>query len=844
MYVGIDLGTSNSAIVGNANGELRHFKTPEGADVLPSAIMLDRRGGMLVGKRAYDQAAFSPESVAQGFKRLMGTSSIISFANGKTMSPEEASSEIIKALLAQARMGIGDVDIEGAVVTIPAAFNQMQSEATMRAAATAGLQRVALLQEPIAAAMASIASSKNKNGQFLVYDLGGGTFDAAIVQTVSASATVIAHAGINMLGGRDFDRAIVNSIVRPWLFNNFDLPEDFQRHDKYQRLIRVAHYRAEMSKIALSTQAIDRIFADESQVGASDSKTSEIYLDVEISREELERIIVNDIDRSIELCRSLIRDSGYRSDDIDRVVLIGGPSRMPIVRDRIGSQLGLRVDLDTDPMTSVAFGAAIFAESREWTGDGAAAKKSRTSSMITGPIGIKFDYPARVSDTRFRLRVHLGDVRQARGARLEVKSEVGWTSGQLDLENLGDVRDIPLEKRGENRFLVTVTDAAGNIRPECRTEMVVFRAEASAAGMPMTHNLAVKVLDSGSGAERNSLHTLVKRGTMLPKRGAEQFRAARDLRSGGGGYLDFEVYEQADDVDDPSLNLPVGGIRIPATDLEPGDIIRRGDPVIIHWAIDENGLLSCKLEFPKISQTYETGKMYVAAEGHQNYDGHDGQLLAAEALARARKDIDGLEPTLGTEVSDSAVKMRARATKLRGTLELATDADTRRGVSEEARLLRQEVARIKNRPEFVRAAVRAEIDQFVEGFALSVSSSLEDRVKTQLQRLAGLARESLTKTGSHAVEDARRSLDEIRSIVFSALAKLPDFWMARFESLAEDRHLAINKQLHDELTREGEAAIQSNNVDALRDITFRLSDNRIQSSNPSGGEVLSGLTRD
>ncbi len=234
MHLGIDLGTSNSTIVGNNRGELRHFKTPDGTDVLPSAIMLDRRGGMLVGKRAYDQAAFSPENVAQGFKRLMGTSSTIQFSNGRVMTPEEASSEIIKALIAQARMTAGDFTNDGSVVTIPAAFNQMQCEATMRAAAAAGLDRVALLQEPIAAAMASISNSKNKNGQFLVYDLGGGTFDAAIVQTIAASATVIAHAGINMLGGRDFDRAILNSIVRPWLFDNFDLANDFQKDSSYQ----------------------------------------------------------------------------------------------------------------------------------------------------------------------------------------------------------------------------------------------------------------------------------------------------------------------------------------------------------------------------------------------------------------------------------------------------------------------------------------------------------------------------------------------------------------------------------------------------------------------------------
>jgi molecular chaperone DnaK len=236
--------------------------------------------------------------------------------------------------------------------------------------------------------------------------------------------------------------------------------------------------------------------------------------------------------------------------------------------------------------------------------------------------------------------------------------------------------------------------------------------------------------------------------------------------------------------------------------------------------------------------------MYVSAEGHRNYDGHEGHRLASEALSAARDDADGLERALGADVSGPVLKLRGQLTKLRDTLDLASDADTRRGVSEEARLLRQEVARIRNRPEFVRAAVRAEIDQFVEGFAVSVSSLIDERVNTQIHRLASLARESLARNSPHGVDDARRSLDEIRSILFGALAKLPGFWLARFEAVADDRHLAIDKNLHDQLAREGETAIQRNDVDALREISFRITDNQVQSSGRGGGEVLAGLTRD
>jgi molecular chaperone DnaK len=245
--------------------------------------MVDRRGNFLVGRRAYEQSAYSPENVAQGFKRLMGTSTPLRFASGsKEMTPEQASAEVLKRLVSQAHMSAGEFDIEGAVITIPAAFNQMQSEATMRAAASAGLERVALLQEPIAAAMGSIANSENEDGQFLVYDLGGGTFDVALVQSISGNASIIAHAGINMLGGRDFDRSIVNSIIRPWLLETFDLPGNFQTEKNYQRPIRVAQYRFELTKIVLSTQTVDRIFAAETQIGAKDQAGVDMFLDVEI----------------------------------------------------------------------------------------------------------------------------------------------------------------------------------------------------------------------------------------------------------------------------------------------------------------------------------------------------------------------------------------------------------------------------------------------------------------------------------------------------------------------------------------------------------------------------------
>src|ERR1700744_1447292 len=253
MYLGIDLGTSNSVIAGIEDGKARVFRPADGGEALPSVIFIDKRGHRLYGRRAHDQALISPDNVAAGFKRLMGTSTPIEVKGAEeTLTPEECSAEIIRQLLGQAFTETGSEKVTGAVVTIPAAFNQMQSEATLRAAKMAGLERVDLLQEPIAAALAAMEGAK-RSGQFIIYDLGGGTFDVALAQATNGEVTIVAHQGINMLGGRDFDRMIVNEVGRPWLMTTFNLPDNFQRDKNYQKLIRIAQLAAEKAKIDLSS---------------------------------------------------------------------------------------------------------------------------------------------------------------------------------------------------------------------------------------------------------------------------------------------------------------------------------------------------------------------------------------------------------------------------------------------------------------------------------------------------------------------------------------------------------------------------------------------------------------
>ena len=190
-YVGIDLGTTNSAVSTFDGSEIRLYKSPEQNDVTPSAIFIDKRGNKYVGQRAYDNAARSPQNAATGFKRFMGTS--------------------------------------------------------------AGLGKVALMQEPVAAVMSVMRQRKN-DGMFLVYDLGGGTLDIAIAESISGRVSLMAHGGIAMCGGRDFDRILMDNVVKPWLLNQFDLPDDFSVDKDYTTLRHMAGWATEKAKIELSSK--------------------------------------------------------------------------------------------------------------------------------------------------------------------------------------------------------------------------------------------------------------------------------------------------------------------------------------------------------------------------------------------------------------------------------------------------------------------------------------------------------------------------------------------------------------------------------------------------------------
>jgi molecular chaperone DnaK len=325
-FVGIDLGTTNSSICSYNGSETRIWKSPEQNDVTPSAIYMDKRGNKYVGKRAYDSAPYSPDNAATLFKRYMGTSTPFQFsAVNLIRSPEECSAEVLKVLFGYLHEEIRNDPETGTVITVPAAFNQMQKDATMQASEMAGIGKVALMQEPVAAVM-SVMRARNMDGMFLIFDLGGGTLDIAIAEGLGGHVNLLSNGGIAMCGGRDFDRALIDNIVRPWLFDNFDLPEDLSVNQKFKSLMRLATWATEKAKIELSARDEAVISLSETETRVQDLRGNEIYLDITLRREVFDKLISERVSESIDAARKILTKAGVTSNDLERVIFVGGPT--------------------------------------------------------------------------------------------------------------------------------------------------------------------------------------------------------------------------------------------------------------------------------------------------------------------------------------------------------------------------------------------------------------------------------------------------------------------------------------------------------------------------------------
>ena len=343
--IGIDLGTTNSCVSIFEGGEAHVIANAEGGRTTPSVVSF-KKGEIIVGEKAKRQALVNPDTIIS-IKRKMGTSEKVK-ANGKEYSPEEVSAMILSDLKKTAEAYLGE-KVTKAVITVPAYFNDAQRQATKNAGKIAGLEVERIINEPTAAALAYGLDKQNTNEKILVYDLGGGTFDVSILELGDGVFEVLSTSGNNHLGGDDFDNRLVDYIV-----SEIKKEEGVDLSDDKMAMQRIKE-AAEKAKKDLSGMTSTQV----SLPFIAQVDGAPVNFEIDITRAKFESLISDLVDSTMEPVRKALKDAKLSKSDIDKVILVGGSTRIPMVQDLVKKETGKDPSKGVNPDEVVSMGAAI-----------------------------------------------------------------------------------------------------------------------------------------------------------------------------------------------------------------------------------------------------------------------------------------------------------------------------------------------------------------------------------------------------------------------------------------------------------------------------------------------------
>lgn len=578
LYVGIDLGTTNSAAAVFDGEAVSVIRNAQGGTVTPSVVRLDKQGRVTVGTRARRFIEQDAANTATEFKRLMGTGKAIDFpASGLARKPEELSAEILKAL----RQDIADqlgAQIERAVISVPALFELPQSAATSEAARLAGFARVELLQEPIASALAAgWRAEDDGGGTWLVFDLGGGTFDASLLETRDGLLRVVGHDGDNFLGGRDFDWTITEHLAsRLSVVPRRNNPE----HASALRALRLA---AEDAKIELSRG--DRAQVTLAQPLSIDGQ--EVDVDLELTRQTVESLCAPLVDRAVDVCLRLMQTNGLGPGRLAKLVLVGGPTVMPMVRARVAARLEAPVAEGHDPMTLVAQGAALYAAT--------AALDGRAASIAV-PSGrqVWLQYPAVSADlTPHVVGKFVGDNPPAK-IKL-VRNDGGWSSVEATVGPDGTfLTTVTLLPRRACTFAIEARGTDGTLINVSPSSLTIVQG-LTIGDPPLSRTLGVALANG-------HVQVYLERGAPLPARRTFTHHTIETVAKGSSESV-LRIPIVQGEMSQAELCRLVGTLDIGGDAVK--DTVPTGSAIEVTIELDRGGRLSARALVPSIGQVFE-----------------------------------------------------------------------------------------------------------------------------------------------------------------------------------------------------------------------------------------------
>jgi molecular chaperone DnaK len=528
LKLGIDHGTSNSSICVMEPTGPRVIRV-DGADkIMPSVVYMDRSGRVFVGEAARKSMIYNSASDGDGhagYKIRIGQDDRYEFrAARKTMTAPQLGGAVIGHLL-QAFRDDAHEETLGAVITVPAKFEHSACEGTREAARLAGLKFYPQIQEPIAASMAYGFTASDQRAKWMVFDLGGGTLDVSLVYVRDGQMDVPeeGHAGDNRLGGRKFDREIMAYVLEE-LKKRYSLATFSEANPQYTQAWGRLMMACEQAKIRLSTRSQAVVEVD--GVLCKDDRGTEVTVEIPLNADQYRNMIESDIQKAIHLCKMLLQTNRLTSKDLDRIILVGGPTKTPFIQTALSEGLGLDVKPSIDPMTAVAEGAAIHAANVELPEEYHSSVNipaTIAASFVT--VRLEYERAPRAKPCFVAGKVE-GEVDVAT-TMVEIRRNDGWSTGRLPIAEDGSFTcDVDLIDEGVTRvsaFETRVFGKGGELLASVAEPEILFPYR------DVQGRLANSLLIATEG---NRTVTLVKKGSSLPGKGSDRFVTTKPLRKG------------------------------------------------------------------------------------------------------------------------------------------------------------------------------------------------------------------------------------------------------------------------------------------------------------------------
>jgi len=830
IQLGLDLGTTNSSIAINNKGSIEVIKNADRDEYTPSVFGIDKAKNKVVGKRAYEKFfQFASQEDSKNYiaevKRFMGTSEGHYFERlGKEMTPEEISAEILKYLKESVLKVYPDFPMTSAVITIPAYFSTIQAEATKRAGNLAGFDYVVLLQEPIAAAMA-YGYTNSENGSWLVYDLGGGTFDVALISSKDGLLSVKGHNGDNFLGGKNFDLLIVDKVIVPAILSKYDIKEFSRSNEKYNGVFATLKYLAETARKYLSQD--NQTVIEIEKVG-NDDEGKEINLTIDFTRKELENLIEPLIDKTVKLARETIKDSGVKSSSVSKIVLVGGPTQTPYIRKRLEKDLNIELDFSIDPLTVVARGACIFATGQKIPREFLKTTKKASSSEKE----IKLNYEPMSSENEQLVTGVIDELKDSSDSyHIQIQSDSGiYSSPRIKLKNGKFYDTVSLEEKKTNLFWIYLFDDKGNlvtISPDSFS--ITHGLSVSRAPIPHSIGLAIAKRDlSNSFVSTEVFEPFFEKNSILPLKESRTFYTVKKLKKGDTeNALPIKVYEGESNI--PDRNIFLASLAITGKDIS-YDLPER-TKVDVTIEVNESREVTVHAFISSIDLS-----LSIRAT---SYDEDIDTTRMESDLLTQREKLNSMEKNLSTEEKTRLETLfDSVGTSLRNA---GLDQDEKRKANKELKELKMDLDKLEEEKEMPQ--LKDEFNTSVEEINKLIDELGEEKDKDKFKEQLVILRHE----GNKAIESDDKQLlarvnEQIKDLGFSVAFSNPSVWVYQFDKITKGDYKFSNENDAQYYTSKGKRAIELGDIDELKRCVINLINLLPSEQQQEINSSLSGIT--